>query len=248
MLFIPLLSIAQNNEIYQEAPTKEEISNAVQYCQKTRQNGVHFWTENNIYCLYDDITRSYLGIFNAYEITENSIIVLNSGGGFSTQALQIANILLDKNVTVVVKDQCRSACANYIFLAGKFKFVYPGAIIGWHGGFNNFVPAGTPDGLANEVKAGWEAQKNFFRKISVDENMVRFPPLTLAMNPTVDKYGKRKDNVFWSFTSEELKCFGVKGLLNNFPFIGRKIQSQDCSSLARPALDQERWIGMLTER
>jgi ATP-dependent protease ClpP protease subunit len=59
-------------------------------------------------------------------------IVVDSDGGENEAALQLAHIVRDRGWDVVVKNKCLSACANYIFPAGRRKSVLPNSWIGIH--------------------------------------------------------------------------------------------------------------------
>jgi hypothetical protein len=65
---------------------------------------------------------------------QGTSIKLISPGGDGLAALKLADWILKKELDVVVERICYSACANYLFLAGKKKTVAPGALLMWHGG------------------------------------------------------------------------------------------------------------------
>jgi hypothetical protein len=60
-------------------------------------------------------------------------LVLDSTGGSFVGAMDLADVL--QTATVVVKDNCQSACF-ILFAAAKGKIVYPSAKIGVHMGFS----------------------------------------------------------------------------------------------------------------
>lgn len=64
------------------------------------------------------------------ELTE---VEIASQGGDGMAALRFANWIKDKGLDVRVRNACFSACANYIFLAGKNKIINKGSFVGWHG-------------------------------------------------------------------------------------------------------------------
>jgi ATP-dependent protease ClpP protease subunit len=65
---------------------------------------------------------------------QGTSIKLMSHGGDGLAAMKLADWILRKELDVVVDTICYSACANYLFLAGKKKTIAPGAILMWHGG------------------------------------------------------------------------------------------------------------------
>jgi hypothetical protein len=64
---------------------------------------------------------------------QGTSITLSSHGGDGEVALRLADWILTKQLDVIVDTICFSACANYLFLAGKNKTVLPGALLMWHG-------------------------------------------------------------------------------------------------------------------
>lgn len=59
-------------------------------------------------------------------------VLLNSQGGDIGTAITMAEMLLKYNVNTVVNGVCLSACANYLFPAGKKRTI--NGVLGFHGG------------------------------------------------------------------------------------------------------------------
>src|ERR1700733_1258534 len=60
-------------------------------------------------------------------------LLINSDGGWTEPAIQLAKLAELNHWLVVVKHFCLSSCANYIFLSRADKIVLPNSIVGWHG-------------------------------------------------------------------------------------------------------------------
>lgn len=60
------------------------------------------------------------------------VLVIDSEGGEVEAALQLARIIRERGWDVAVKNKCLSACANYVFPAGKRKRVLPNSWVGIH--------------------------------------------------------------------------------------------------------------------
>ena len=67
---------------------------------------------------------------------ENAVATLavSSLGGEVFWGLKIGELVFANGWDVEVRGQCFSACANYIFPAGRRKVVAADALVGWHGG------------------------------------------------------------------------------------------------------------------
>lgn len=60
-------------------------------------------------------------------------LVVTSPGGSEFQALQIGEVLARRGVDVYVLGYCTSACANFIFVAGRQRWLVGDAVVGYHG-------------------------------------------------------------------------------------------------------------------
>lgn len=59
-------------------------------------------------------------------------LYVDSNGGDVSSALQLARLLRDENMRLVVAGRCFSACANYLFSAAPRKEVLSGSLVGIH--------------------------------------------------------------------------------------------------------------------
>ena len=70
-------------------------------------------------------------------IDKPTMLAIDSGGGSLDAGMDIGQFVFENNLAVLVNRLCVSACANYVFPAGKQKFVTEHAIVAWHGGATN---------------------------------------------------------------------------------------------------------------
>jgi ATP-dependent protease ClpP protease subunit len=91
---------------------------------------------------------------NSYLENSNfpTVLHITSPGGDEIAGLAMGNWVWDKQLDVVVKNYCLSACANYVFVAGQKKILKRDSIIGWHG--NSLDPIGRKKGLERAYKHG----------------------------------------------------------------------------------------------
>lgn len=83
-----------------------------------------------------DITNENVANFIAlYEAQERkpTLVTIQSKGGDASAGLEFGDFILRQGLDVRVLNYCFSSCANYVFTAGKTKYVTKDAIIGWHG-------------------------------------------------------------------------------------------------------------------
>ena len=69
-----------------------------------------------------------------HELKQDGFFVMRSPGGYAYPSMLLANILREKNATVIVYDYCLSACANYFLIAASKTYVRKDTIVAWHGG------------------------------------------------------------------------------------------------------------------
>lgn len=113
-------------------------------------------------------------------------VVLNSGGGYTYEAIQIGMILKDAEVNVVVNGLCLSSCANYLFTAGRQKTIVDG-IVGFHGNTRTLsVQEGVeensevlPEGMNEAAQDSYETELEqtiaweniFFKELGINQTL-----------------------------------------------------------------------------
>lgn len=149
-------------------------------------------------------------------------LMIHSWGGDSVAAMRLGRAVRARSLSVVVQVQCFSACANYVFPAGKSKRITDGALVAWHGGAlqKNFremvdkyrlIKGIVPSERTSEQVAWLEAnadnselvisvqqeQVQFFDEIGVDERITRLGQEPVDLGPS------------WTVTSDTMKAFGI---------------------------------------
>lgn len=76
------------------------------------------------------------GVFALYEQAspKPTALLIESYGGGAAAAMRLGMWMLDNELDVKVDRYCYSSCANYVFLAGRNKYLSPHASLMWHGG------------------------------------------------------------------------------------------------------------------
>lgn len=98
---------------------------------------------------YDDLLR-------AVGSRQDSIdtIQVKSVGGNVQEAIKIGIWVFDNKLDVVVDEVCFSSCADYIFPAGMNKTIKTDAIVGWHGGAQQYGHIASGLGITVEKLLG----------------------------------------------------------------------------------------------
>lgn len=64
--------------------------------------------------------------------TGRTSLIVTSAGGDASIGIEIAKLVMENKATVVVRRECLSACASYIFLPASRRVVEPRSIVGFH--------------------------------------------------------------------------------------------------------------------
>lgn len=113
------------------------IRNRVEACRQISQQGDLAISGRSLetLCFTGEITQNNASAFvRSIRRVAPKYIVVNSSGGSAIGALNIAEELIGKDVTIIVDKICASSCANYLFVAAEKKIVLHDALVIWHGG------------------------------------------------------------------------------------------------------------------
>lgn len=109
----------------------EELSAAVTYC-RSHPKIVKLKEDQSVLCFDGPILKEQDdALFR--QLSQGGLFVVRSAGGNVQAAIRLANILRDKEATVVIYDYCGSACADFFFVASAATFVMKSTIVAWHG-------------------------------------------------------------------------------------------------------------------
>ena len=183
---------------------------------------IHLSNDQTILCFDGPIHRNQeMTFFRNLKV--NGSFVMRSPGGYAEAAMEMANILLEKNAVVVLYDYCLSACANYIFIASGQTNVAKDTIVAWHGGpwasdcdpldqirvfsDRNDPPAWAKDQREKVCKVA-ELQRDFFRMRGTDGAIVHAPQshhTRKMLKLSAQLSGYRDRNVFWMWNPKHYR-------------------------------------------
>ncbi|MGC7862437.1 hypothetical protein ACP3XP_00195, partial [Vibrio anguillarum] len=106
--------------------------------------------KNYVMYIFLNIFGTYKGVLSpegnelAFELYERAkekpnTLIITSDGGDIMLGIELGRWVYDNKMSVEVNDYCLSSCANYVFTAGKIKYISNRAIIGFHGGATSEV-------------------------------------------------------------------------------------------------------------
>jgi hypothetical protein len=182
----------------------EAIARAVHYCTSKPPNSYGHLSEDRSILCFDGSVGENLDLTPLSGLREDGFFVIRSFGGSAETAMQIADGLREKNATVVVRDYCWSACANWILIATNQTHVLANAIIAWHGGVGDCADADIANSqrrFNRPCSSPWGQSRNFFAKRGIDQRHT-FKPQTryskqIFLAALQGAFEKR--SVFWTW-------------------------------------------------
>lgn len=179
----------------------------------THLDGVHVLAHGKIICLRGTINPAmFMGLVTAQgQIAKQPYVVVSGIGGYENSAIYIVRLLEPFAPIPVAGDMCASACAQFLFLMGNQRVMLHCADIAIHGGPPSLdqilARKATDEAKENMVSAMWRFEK-FYADRGVSMDMVTKPPAD------VQKKLDAGQVVFWPWSINQLRAFGVKGIIS----------------------------------
>jgi hypothetical protein len=192
-------------------------------------------SDNDVLC-FDGRIRPSVPLDDIRKLNSGGTFVARSPGGNVIVAMLIADILKEKNATVVVHDYCLSACANAFLVASHQTHVAPGTIVAWHGGGTINLPCPpAPEYLRQDVSAAKkqdhiesyemycldpERFRTFYQRRGIKDDFARRPQTHYSRRMVAvmlrEAYDKRA--IFWMWHPKNFgSYFKSKIVFQSFP-------------------------------
>lgn len=159
---------------------------------------------------------SYSGLLRVNkQLSENpsvKLIKVDSLGGVTSLGLCFGELIYKNKLDVEVKNRVYSSAANYIFVAGRNKYISKNALIGFHGGEastqfydlekNKDVKSeNSITESSNNATKEWESE--FYKKLGLNIRLV-----TAGQETGFAKLNQ----VGWTYTLDAFEYLGVNGI------------------------------------
>lgn len=136
-------------------------------------------------------------------------LVLNSPGGEINIGMSLGEWVYDKGLDVEIKNIAFSSAANYVFTAGKNKYLHTNSMVGWHGGatqennsfFMNLF-------MRKYLKESKNRETEYFKKIGVEQKSTVY-----GQRPEFDNYSEKNNYVGWTYSLAAMKQLGIKNII-----------------------------------
>lgn len=213
------ISRAQTSQGKVPDAEKASYADALAYCRGDVPRPMMLRSDNRVLCLDGRISATS-DISLATGLESGGLFVVRSNGGDIAATLALADVLLAREATVVVRDYCIAVCANYLFMASVKTFVPKDALVAWinhatgpDNCINFFYDKGDlgaprfqemPCNFPNVDSGTRELirlKKKFYKERAL--SWMEEPPEGIAVRKTLInmfiKTGKIPDNVYWTW-------------------------------------------------
>ncbi|AOE49332.1 hypothetical protein [Kangiella sediminilitoris] len=166
--------------------------------------------ENNVLHYDGRINKgANLRIFSLYQSlkTKPTMLKITSKGGPVLEGIKLGHWVYDNKLDVTVGKGCASSCANYIFPAGRNKYLQKDSMLIWHGNsyqsdFDDLVRKGEP--RAVKVR---EKENAFYRKINVHPLLAEYGHKEFTVWNFLYRYFK--ETVGFDYSLDDMKKFNI---------------------------------------
>lgn len=175
--------------------------------------GVHVIQDGRVVCLRGKINPTmFLDLLRQRgKIEQRPYVIVSGIGGYLDSSIYIARLLDTYDPVSVAGDMCASACAQILFLMGRHRVVLHCADLAIHRGLDT-VPAILATDRDDEFKqrliANISRFKKFYRDRHIDLGRMTTPP------PDIQKRLDAGKIVFWPWSINQLRSFGVRGIIS----------------------------------
>jgi hypothetical protein len=141
--------------------------------------------------------------------------------------MAIGEFIHKNKIAVHVLDFCISSCANYVFTAGTYKILSPGALVAWHGSAIQKVwhvnhaavkkthVCNSPETCDSELAA---IEEKLMRQVNADLPAARARQRaffeSIGVDETVTVYGQdvAHCNCIWTFSIDDMRQFNINNV------------------------------------
>lgn len=130
MLLCLLFIISGGSKSVAQETDFTPYARAADFCRSDIARPIALSPDKRVLCL-DGVITSDLNLVVAMDLTNRGIAVVRSAGGDRDRAIELANVLRDRDAVVVIQDFCLYACASFLLIASSETYVLEGALVAW---------------------------------------------------------------------------------------------------------------------
>ncbi|MDP3076654.1 hypothetical protein [Bradyrhizobium sp.] len=109
---------------------KATYADALAYCREVMARPVALRSDRRVLCLDGGISE-VTEVLLADGLEQGGVFVVRGHSGDMALTMELAELLLMKQATVVVSDYCLAICADYLFIASTKTFVPKDSLVAW---------------------------------------------------------------------------------------------------------------------
>lgn len=228
---------AQTSQLSQDQPSEAErasYAEALAYCRGDVPRPLALRSDKLVLCL-DGMIDNPIDPWTVHDLAQGGLFVVRSAGGKIRTAIQLADLLLSKQATVIVNDYCLANCANYLFFASLATFVPRESLVAWRNvvepgecpAFSETRDPGAPLFNSGPCDRGFHDGRRYryfdqYKQEFYSARVRRFQlPESVAIRRTFkrkfDETGKYPENVFWTWNPRFYSMYRTKVFYEAYP-------------------------------
>lgn len=167
-------------------------------------------TLNYVGSINEDANLRLFNLYNQSKIKPTKLKISSLGGNVM-EGLRLGNWVFDNKLDVIVDKVCASSCANYVFPAGKTKYLYNHSALIWHGNsYQEDINENYLDGEQHAVKYR-EAENAFYKKVNVHTMLAEYGHKEFTFWNFLYRYFKK--TVGYDYSIYDMKKFGLTNIV-----------------------------------
>lgn len=143
--------------------------------------------------------------------SEVTTLAIKSRGGDINLGMDLGELVRKKSLNIMIEKYCLSSCANYVFTAGKKKYLHEDSLLAWHGGATqkidlDNISSDQHDYILSQIKPLIKRETLYFKKIGVQQKIT-----TYGQQDKFHQYGDHYEG--WTFSLRALNQLGVDNIV-----------------------------------
>jgi hypothetical protein len=178
-----------------------DVHQAATYCANEKSSAA--LSEDGMIFCFDGPIHQGAPIDRIEKLKDGGFFVVRSPGGDGMVAMKIADVLMERHATVIVRDYCFSACANYLLVATSRAYVLKDSLVAWHRppvqGCSSPRQELTAPGDDETLCKYFGLERDFFRKRGIESRHIFSPRTTYTrmMLDTLARTQGHRSQFFW---------------------------------------------------
>lgn len=175
--------------------------------------GVNVVDDGHVVCLRGKIDPTmFVSLVRLKDrVKQRPYVIVSGPGGYVDSSVYMVRALEGYYPVPVAGDMCASACAQFLFLMGRYRVLLHCADVAMHAGswtIQDVIAKKASDDFKQRLIANVWQNEDFYRERHISLDMVNKPPADIQRKLDAGQL------VFWPWSINKLRSFGVEGIIS----------------------------------